>query len=517
MAIAKAFIRGTWFLAVAATSCGGSNHLTVLPDSGLGGSPAQPKSEDAGSPEYPDLADAAAETEREGSPGTAFDAADTATAPDAGDMAEGAVPDAGVDLPVVVGCKSDLSGAAPFGSSLSGTASFAGSFSFSTSAPITSTMNVQVYFAAGRVAGAPVQLAMQSRVVAGQYFFGPQVTLASDLSASGLTVGGHDMQVTGDLLPGAGGLQATVAANFSEPGTDVADDRTATMLMCPSGDVPAPALGIGLVVASPLSTFAVNSATPLSADALRNLRITSSLGALQIAVSPNSYVSSSRYASGPNFKVAATSAFPPGQPLSFDASEMRDVLGRAVPLTLSGTQVLTTTNVLGDLTFATTPPTGTIACSGCSTSVPSSLDAGTPTGMSKCTGGGTIANGVLTIKGGPFTGRDVDALMALPSTTATKLRVRMAIGDVIDAGSQCLGGSMSASMQSAAMAIVGPNGEIGSRIDLMCDGGMVDHILDLPSASPLWLTIHVEGSLATPYSMPVPGPPSVNIDELELM
>lgn len=67
------------------------------------------------------------------------------------------------------------------------------------------------------------------------------------------------------------------------------------------------------------------------------------------------------------------------------------------------------------------------------------------------------------------------------------------------------------------MAIVGTNGETWSRLDLTCDGGMVDHLLDLPSASPLWLAIHVEGSAPVPYSLPTPGPPSVTVDELDLM
>ncbi len=363
----------------------------------------------------------------------------------------GVGPDVGADVPVDVGCKTELSCTTPFGAKLSGTGNFVSSSPPSASTPIAMTIDAYIYFPAGRVAGAPVQLAIQSQVVAGQYFFGPQVTIASDLSASGLTVGGHDVLITGDLLPGAGGLQATVAVNASDPGTDVADDRTAAMRMRPSGDVPAPGLQISLVIVSPLSSFGFNLSTPISADALRSLHVTSPLGAVPITVSPNSDLS--RRAIGPNFRIAATSAFPPGQPLSFDASEVRDVLGRAVPIALSVGQVLATTGVLDDLTFATLPPTGAIACSGCTTSAP-------------------VANGLLTVKGGISTVRNVDALLALPApiATATKLRVRLAVGDLVDGGSQCLGGTMYAGMQAATMAVVGPNGETKSGLDLTCDG-----------------------------------------------
>jgi len=184
----------------------------------------------------------------------------------------------GPDAPAAATCVADLSGSAPFGKALSGTASFGSSYS--TAAPITSTFTAYVYFPAGRVAGAPVQLAIQSRVISGQYFFGPQATLASDLSATGLTVGGHDVQITGGLLPGAGGLQATVAANFSDPASDLGDDRSAAMLMCPTGDVPAPALKVASGTLSPLSTIALGSTTPLAQEAINALRITSPLGAV---------------------------------------------------------------------------------------------------------------------------------------------------------------------------------------------------------------------------------------------
>ena len=412
-------------------------------------------------------------------------------------------------------CNSGLSGTSPFGSALSGKASFADIFS-GTKPLIDGTVVANIYFPAGRVAGAPVQLSIQSPAITDQYFFGPSVTLADDLSATGLTVGGHNVTITASLLPGAGGLQATVTKNFANPGGDVADTRTGSMLMCPGGDVPAPSMQISAVVASPLSTFSVNATTPIATSALEDLQIRSPQGAVAIKVSMNG---SSMFATGPNFTISGSSAYPPGQPLSFDASLVRDVLGRAVPLTLGGTAVLATTAALSDLTFATAPPTGALACSGAPACTPSMfpmLDATVPSGMSRCTGGGSAANGVLTIGTGVTGNPNVDGLLALPVTSATKLRVRASVGDAPGAGS-CISKNSSASMNWAAMVVVGPNGEASSRVILACDGTMADAVIDLPSASPLWLAVHVEGVTRVPYMSPVPGPPSVFIDELELM
>jgi hypothetical protein len=419
-------------------------------------------------------------------------------------------------------CEAGLSGTAPFGALVSGSAIFPSARSASTSAPITSAMNAFIYFPAGRVAGAPVQLAMQSRVVTGQYFFGPQRTLAADLSATGLSVGGHDMEIAGDLLPGAGGLQATISANFSSPGNDVADNRTATMLMCPAGDVPSPSLSLSARTISPLSTLGLFSTTPIAQDAINALRIDSPAGAIAFTASPDQPIALPvRYSSGPNFTVTAASALPPGQPLTFDTSAVTDVLGRAVPIVLAGAQVLATTAVLSDLGFDTPPPAGALASSGCNVSAGGKLDGGISAVMPTCIGSGvaaTVANGVLKLAAGaPSIGRDVDVLLALPPARATKLRVRMAVGDVLDAGASCMNGHSSAYMDTGSIAVVGPNGEVAPRLNLSCDGAMADHVVDLPGVSPLWLVVHVEGRSSMPYSMPTPGPPPVSIDQLEFL
>jgi len=156
-------------------------------------------------------------------------------------------------------------GAAPFGAQVSGTGTFPSPIASSTAAPITRAMTAYVYFPAGRVAGGQALLTMQSQAVAGLTFFGTPVTLASDLSATGLSVSGHDETITADLLPGSGGLLATIAANFASPGTDVGDDRTGTLTMCPSGDAPAPSLQVSAAVLSPLANLSLNGAGSLLA------------------------------------------------------------------------------------------------------------------------------------------------------------------------------------------------------------------------------------------------------------
>jgi len=426
-------------------------------------------------------------------------------------------PGLAVDLPLAASCTTGLSGAAPFGAQVSGTGTFPSPIASSTAAPITSIMTAYVYFPAGRVAGGQALLAMQSRVVQGLYFFGSPVTIAGDLSATGLSVSGHDETITAELLPGADGLRATIAANFSSPGTDVGDDRTGTLTMCPSGDAPAPSMQVIAAVLSPLATLSLNLSTPLAANALDALRITSPLGDVPVKTAPNTSAGS-RYASGPNFTITASSAFPPGQPLTIDASQVRDVLGRPVPVTNSGTLVLTTSDVLSDLSLATTPPSGAVAGSGCISSAFAALDAAVPSNMSGCAGGGITSSGSVTFKkGGLITGTNVDGLLALPATTATKLRVRMSVGDPVASGTSCQSDTSYASIARGLMAVVGPNGETSATETLMCDGNFSDHVLALPSASPLWLTIHLEGFSPVPFMLPPSGTPPVILDALELM
>jgi hypothetical protein len=418
-----------------------------------------------------------------------------------------------VDANPSAACDTALSGAGPFAVKVSGSASFPSSYS--ASAPMTSTITAYAYFPKGRVAGGTVQLSVESRVVSGLYFFGAPVTIASDLSAPRLSVGGHDLLITADLLSGSGGLQATVDANFASPSTDVADSRTASMLLCPSGAAPTPSLQVLAGLLSPLAGLEINSATPLPADALAAMTITSSVGTVPFAVAAQTAVS--RYATGPNFTISGSPAFPPGQLLTLDTSNVHDVLGRPVPVSFVQTRVLSTTDVISDLTFATAPPGGAVATSGCSAAGSAAVDASVPTGESTCTGSPSVSNGTLTIRRAQLAGRNVDGLLALPPTSATKLRVRMAIGDSSSGGSSCLDGTQYTSAKTATVAVVGPHGESSPPLELTCDGTLANHVITLPNASPLWLTVHIQAYDPMPYMLPAPGPPPVVIDELELM
>jgi hypothetical protein len=72
-------------------------------------------------------------------------------------------------------------------------------------------------------------------------------------------------------------------------------------------------------------------------------------------------------------------------------------------------------------------------------------------------------------------------------------------------------------MVKGVMAVVGPNGETSTPETLTCDGKLSDHVLALPSASPLWLTIHLDGFAPVPFMSPPPGTPPVILNALELM
>jgi|GEM_PF-4123146 len=114
--------------------------------------------------------------------------------------------------------------------------------------------------------------------------------------------------------------------------------------------------------------------------------------------------------------------------------------------------------------------------------------------------------------------RMVDALLALPANiAATKLRLRLAVGDTPSTGTGCYDGATYSAIVSGMMAVVGAHGEVAERVNLACDGAMVDHLVTLPAASPRWLVVHVEGATPLPYYSPVPGLPPVNIDEVEFL
>jgi hypothetical protein len=408
-------------------------------------------------------------------------------------------------------CSSSLAGTAAFGAALAGQASFAGVTPVKKE-PITGTVTVQIYFPQGRVAGGSVLLAMPSPVVPDQYFSGTAATLADDLTAS-LSVHGHDMQVTADLLPGSGGLVAKVKKNFADAGTDVADLREATMLMCPSGDVPAPSLRVRNAMVSPIAPLLLSASTPIALDQLAALRIGYTRGTVNVTFTADEDTPSSG-AVVANYLATPTTAFPPGEPLGFDASGVHDVLGRPVTISATSTQLLApevSTNIQYGLGLR-------VACSGpvaCNSTVRLNWDGGVRDGMYLCNGGCAVTDGGVTIENAPVSTSNLDSVFTLSGNVATKVRVRLAVGDAVEAGTGCINGTSYAAIRWGKMAVVGRDGEIGSEVSLTCDGIMADRELSIPNSfSYRYLVIHLEGVSAQPYSLPPAGLPPVNIEAI---
>ena len=299
------------------------------------------------------------------------------------------------------------------------------------------------------------------------------MTLAPNLSATKLTAGSYDHRVEGDLLPGQGGLMADVEMNFST--TDALDTRTARVHLCPVGDAPDAALSPESRQVWPLSKILLNSASPLAPDSATALSVSTSDGPVAVTIAAGT---------DPTLTLSPVAAFPPGRALTLDTSGMRDVLGRLVPGPADQLSAPQTTAVLTDLSFETAPAEGALVCShGCA-----------------------VESGALRIEPGAGRRRGQDALLALPATSATRLRVRASLHN-----------PRSYSAGSAVMAVVGPHGERSELATLAMTTAPVDTTLELPAVSPLWLVIHVEGHTSYPRTLPPPPAPVFFIHELELL
>lgn len=193
------------------------------------------------------------------------------------------------------------------------------------------------------------------------------------------------------------------------------------------------------------------------------------------------------------------------------------MLGGPLRVTCSNTLVLTTTDVVAALSLDTAPPSGAVGGNACTSSAFPGLDASVPTGMSRCTGGLVSTAGSVAFRKGALTEVNVDGLVASPEAKATKLRVRMSVGEPMTSGTSCQNENRFASMVSGVMAVVGPSGEVSTPEVLTCKGNYSDHVITLPSASRLGLTFHIEGVLPVPFMSPAPAAPPVVIDTLELL
>lgn len=509
----------------AASSTGGSGIIGAGGQSGAGAGTGGARA-DTGGATGPDQGvtagtqpDASLGTGGRGTGGASLGTGGAGGSPGTGGAQPDAAPEAPYDVAAEVGdanlgaCRSPVAGGAAFGAELTGTASFESTSP--TKKATDATLAVQIYFATGRVAGGKVQLGMRSAVVPEQYFFGEPAILAGDLSAS-LTVRGHDTTVTANLQPGDGGLVANVRKNFSEPGSDVADPRAAWMLLCPSGDVPAPSLKVLNTLVSPIAPLALGASTPIPLDELASLRVGYPRGTVEVKVTAGTDTSGIRQWA-PNYLVTPAGAFPPGEPLAFDASGVHDVLGRPVPITATDTRLLSP-QTAADIQKALGQSVACAGPNGCTSTVRLTWDGGLRDGMYLCNGGCTVSDGGVSIQSAGTSSGNVDGVFTLTSNLASKARVRLAVGDKVEAGSGCFRGSSTSGIRWGKLAAVGRDGELLAQVSLPCDGVMTDYVLDLPSSVAYrFLVLHLEGYSPVPYTMPPPGLPPVLIEAIEIL
>ena len=378
-------------------------------------------------------------------------------------------------------CSTPLAGTAPFAAHLKGS----GTLYNSPSQPHQVSLELDIYFPSGRVAGAPVLLAMPVQYAVPALQVGPQSVLAADLSAIGLTVeGGLGVRVTGTLLPPDDGLLAAVEENISF-GTDVAEDAAGVLKLCPTGAAPTPGLMMralnGGALLAPNSTVLLNTATPLDATALANIKLYAGDAEVPISVRVGTALESSP------LLLSADAAFPPETPLRLDTTTVTDILGRPV-LTSGSLSPLTTTAVVSDLTFATAP-TGAVAT----------------TGYSQVTDGELVLASPLASSG------RFNALLALGSVAPAR-QARLRIGVVCTLGMG--GGTITEPSALVTRAsLVGAAGD-SVAVPLAC-GSPQDVTVPLPaSTGNIWLSVVSEPPAQHPQFLPYPLSNSVQIDEI---
>ena len=406
---------------------------------------------------------------------------------------ETSVPDADYGDASAAPCSTPLAGTAPFAAHLKGSGTlYTAASSYSPSQPHQVSLELDIYFPSGRVAGAPVLLAMPVDYADPALQVGGQSLLAADLSATGLTVqGGLGVSVTGTLLPPDDGLSATVGEDLAM-GTDIADQVSGALKLCPTGSPPTPGLavasrndfavlrGTGTPVSTslvaPTSHVLLKTATPIDAAALAKIRLFAGDVEAPVTVAVHSEFGSSPILLG------ADAAFPPLKPLRLDTTAVTDILGRPVPPSGS-LQPLAPPGAVSDLTFATAP-TGALATTGTS----------------------QVTNGMLVL-GHVGYGGGFDALLALGSVApATQARLRIGVD------CQAAGGSRPSELVARA-DLVGTAGD-SVTVPLAC-GPPQDVTVSLPpSTGNIWLSVvseptpqHPQFSAYSPYN-------EVQIDEI---
>jgi hypothetical protein len=371
-------------------------------------------------------------------------------------------------------CATALSGTEPFGQRLEGRGIFTFTFSSdSTRDEVEDGLALDAYFPRGRVDGAPVIFGLPTTWPR-QGFYPISASLRGDLGSSELTFSGsdgRDIELGGRLVGPDDGVLLDAVRNFASADTDVADIAEAALHLCPSGDIAAPTLTPAPVLFAPTAALWF-TATALVDPATLVVRATDGVEPIAVEASWSEAV-----------RVAPTSAFPPGATLAFDLGATADLIGR--PFTLGGEGLpmpLVTMAVVTDPTFETAPPEGAVVVDGASV---------------------THRAGLLSIS--QVRSGNVQLLVALPDRGgATRARIRF------DASTDW-GGS-----QDRRAALVAANGT-ASYFELTGtseSGSPAEHVVVLPGAGPLWLSVSVDVQPNRPQSYGGDGAVDIAFDSI---
>lgn len=195
-----------------------------------------------------------------------------------------------------------------------------------------------LYFPEGRKPNAPVMLVHQDPYIHDLSIW--RGTLGPNSEATDLHVGDHCSNwVSGDLLGPTGGILGEVHNNLNGPGTDVIAPVTATMLLCKSGDTPAPELSAQSKIL-PTGPLWLYSATPLDPASRQPTTLPGMPSPLALGES-----------NGRLFINPSSGSFAPGQH-TLDLSFLRDVMSRPMAGDASFT-VLQPAGMMNDPSLAT--------------------------------------------------------------------------------------------------------------------------------------------------------------------
>jgi len=361
------------------------------------------------------------------------------------------------------GCPSSLRGTAPFGCAMN------------PRAPVDplGERRFAIYFPNGRVAGAPVVLAMS---LPGQWELSVSapVALDTDGGAAHLRLGDIDTNVDATLAPGADEVSLRVELFRPLPWDEPSTFVTTTLAF--AGDAPEPVLTARHNWLSPVSGVDLTASAPIDPGTLTQLHVLDG-----VVVVPT--LSTTDDGALIRVRPPPPAALPPARPLQLVVGGVRDIIGRVVRL--NPVPSLTTSATIADLTFATPPTADTIA----SSTTPGWL---------------LSSGGVLQLPDMPNAGGDGSYTIVLPlgavpaGTSRARLRMRPRCSPRIRApGTSALAlvNEQGLATSVAGLAPCAPAGVDPSLLDP--DPGAV---VDLPGPGRLFLVLDNHIAVPDPYS-----------------